>query len=104
MIKKILVTGAGGYIGSVLVPSLLKKGYKVVAIDRFFFGNYLKPNKNLIFLNEDIRNINSKNFKNIHAVIDLAAISNDPSGEKFKQQTYEINFEARVKNAKMAKK
>lgn len=103
MIKKVLVTGAGGYIGSVLVPNLLKKGYKVVAVDRFFFGNYLKPNKNLKFINEDIRAINSKNFRNIYAIIDLAAISNDPSGEKFKKQTYEINFEARVKNAKMAR-
>ena len=66
-------------------------------------GNYLKPNKNLKFINEDIRAINSKNFRNIYAIIDLAAISNDPSGEKFKKQTYEINFEARVKNAKMAR-
>jgi nucleoside-diphosphate-sugar epimerase len=104
MIKNILVTGAGGYIGSVLVPTLLKKGFKVVAIDRFFFGNYLKPNKNLKIVYEDIRKINSKNFRNIDAVIDLAAISNDPSGEKFKQQTYDINFKARVNNAKLAKK
>jgi len=104
MIKKILVTGAGGYIGSVLIPNLLRKGYKVVAIDRFFFGNYLKPNKNLKIVYQDIRKIDSKNFRDIHAVIDLAAISNDPSGEKFRKQTYEINFEARVRNAKLSKK
>ena len=36
MIRNIAVTGAGGYVGSILVPLLLRKKYKVVAIDRFF--------------------------------------------------------------------
>jgi len=35
-VKTILVTGAGGYIGSVLVPKLLFKGYRVKAVDKFF--------------------------------------------------------------------
>ena len=103
MSNKILVTGAGGYIGSVLVPQLIKNNYKVIAIDRFFFGNFLKPHKNLQVKYDDIRKINPNYFKNIFAVIDLAAISNDPSGEKFKKQTYEINHIARVRNAKLAK-
>ena len=60
--KKILVTGAGGYIGSVLVPYLLKKKYKVLAVDRFFFGNFLKKNKNLSCLYQDIRTIDKKYF------------------------------------------
>tara|TARA_B110000971_G_scaffold214772_1_gene247285 strand:+ start:1407 stop:2426 length:1020 start_codon:yes stop_codon:yes gene_type:complete len=102
--KKILVTGAGGYIGSILVPHLLKKNYKVLAVDRFFFGNFLKKNKNLSFLNDDIRTIDKKYFNNIYAVIDLAAISNDPSGENFSKETYQINHVARLRNAKLAKK
>ena len=102
--KKILVTGAGGYIGSVLVPYLLKKKYKVLAVDRFFFGNFLKKNKNLSCLYQDIRTIDKKYFKKIYAVIDLAAISNDPSGENFSKETYEINHIARFRNAKLAKK
>ena len=45
--KLIIVTGAGGYIGTSLVPFLLSKGYRVRAIDRFFFGeNLLVPNIN----------------------------------------------------------
>ena len=104
MKKKILVTGAGGYIGTVLVPSLLRSGYKVLAIDRFFFGNYLKPSKNLKIIHDDIRSIKKEYFKDVFAVVDLAAISNDPSGEKFKKETYEINYKARVQTAKLAKK
>ena len=41
MRKKILVTGGGGYIGSIVVPYLIKSGYQVVVYDRFFFGNFL---------------------------------------------------------------
>ena len=42
--KKILVTGGGGYVGTLLVESLLKKEYKVTVVDTFWFGNYLKKN------------------------------------------------------------
>ncbi len=76
--KKILVTGAGGYIGSILVPMLIKKNFFVIAVDKFFFGKTLKNNKNLRIIKIDCRNINKNLFKNIYCVIDLVAISNDP--------------------------
>ena len=44
---KILVTGGCGYVGSVLIPRLLKKNYKIINIDTQWFGNYLKNHRNL---------------------------------------------------------
>ncbi len=102
--KTVLVTGAGGYIGSVLVPKLLVKGYKVKAVDRFFFGQEtLTENKNLIKIKDDSRRLKHDLFEDVDFVIDLVAISNDPSAELFSKETMEINFESRVSTAKMAK-
>jgi nucleoside-diphosphate-sugar epimerase len=103
--KNVLVTGAGGYIGSVLVPKLLEKGYIVKAVDRFFFGvEKLQSHPNLTIIQEDCRHLQEEHFKDIDGVIDLVAISNDPSGELYEEVTYEINHQARVNTATLAKK
>ncbi len=103
--KTILVTGAGGYIGSVLTPKLLANGYRVIALDRFFFGkDKLTAHDNLTLMQADVRKLTKEMLPNdIDAVIDLVAISNDPSGELFQEATYQINRDARVNMAKMAK-
>lgn len=101
----ILVTGAGGYIGSVLVPKLLDKGYKVKAVDRFFFGtDKLPQHPNLVLIREDSRRLKEEVFADVYAVIDLVAISNDPSGELFQEATYQINHISRVNTAHHAKR
>ncbi len=102
--ERVLVTGAGGYIGTTLVPMLLADGYQVRVLDRFFFGRNLLPDhENLEIIRADSRRLEPKYFENVDHVIDLVAISNDPSGELFQTATYAINHESRVHCARMAK-
>ena len=102
--RSVLVTGAGGYIGSVLVPKLIAKGYKVRAVDRYFFGaDKLTPHEKLEVVKEDSRRLTAAHFENIDYVIDLVAVSNDPSGELFSEATWQINHQSRAKTARLAK-
>lgn len=102
---RVLVTGAGGYIGSVLVPMLIERGYEVVALDRFFFGKDKLPSNNgkLNIFEEDIRFFDPEILKDVDAVIDLAALSNDPSGELDPVKTWSINYLGRFRVATLAK-
>lgn len=102
---KILVTGAGGYIGSVLVPMLLEVGHEVVAVDRFLFGREVLPDQadGLTVVQDDVRRIPTAILEGVDAVVDLAALSNDPAGELDPEKTWEINHRARVRLAHLAK-
>ncbi len=96
--KNILVTGGAGYCGSVLVPDLLDKGYKVRVIDTMFFGNPFQNihSRDLSLVKGDIRNRNLVKdcLKEIDIVIHLACISNDASFELDENLSKTINYEA----------
>ena len=95
-INRVLITGGAGYVGSALVPKLLKKNYKVNVIDLMIYGETLPKDPNLKIFKGDIRNIEcvKKALLDCDAVIHLACISNDPSFELDKKLGKEINLDA----------
>jgi nucleoside-diphosphate-sugar epimerase len=76
---KILVAGGAGYIGSVMIPKLLERGYKVDVIDLFWFGNHLPPEVGVV--NKDIFKITERDLAGYDRVIFIAGLSNDPMAE-----------------------
>ena len=108
---KILVTGGAGYLGAVLLPKLLARHHQIRVIDAGYFGighlRGLQPSIELI--REDIRRVVSdEKFRNqllegCECVIQLAALSNDPSADLNPQLAVEINTDATVALAKSAR-
>ena len=104
---KVLITGGAGYIGSVLIPTLLQKGHEVKCLDRFFFGKEsladVVSDAGLELIKDDIRWFNPSVLKDVDAVLDLASLSNDPSGELDPSKTYDINYLGRTRVAKLSR-
>lgn len=95
--KKVFVTGGCGYIGAVLIPKLLKRGYEVTVVDLMIFGeNVLSPHPSLKIIKGDIRNrqMLESHLKKQDAVIHLAFISNDPEYELEPEVGKSINLAA----------
>lgn len=108
--KKVFVTGGAGYVGAVLVPKLLKKGYDVKVIDLFIYGEdvlgSVKDHPNFIQIKGDIRNkeLLEKELPGYDTVIHLACISNDPSYELDPALGKSINYDAFVELVDISKK
>lgn len=76
---KILVAGGAGYIGSVLVPRLIDRGYEVDVVDLLWFGNHLPESVKVI--QRDVKDLTEEDLKVYDQVIFLAGLSNDPMAE-----------------------
>ena len=95
--NKIFITGGAGYVGAVLTPYLLNKGYEVTVLDLMIYGeNVLQKNPNLKMIKGDIRNIEilKKELPSHNTLIHLACISNDPSFELNPELGKSINLDA----------
>ena len=108
--RKIFLTGGAGYVGAVLVPKLLAKGYQVKVLDLYMFGeDVLSSEKNhigLIQVKGDIRNrkLLEKEITGYDTVIHLACISNDPSFEMDPALAKSINYDAFLDLVDVSKK
>ena len=88
---KVLVTGACGYKGTVLVPKLLAAGHDVIAVDIMWFGNFLQPHPRLTVIKADVRNIDDIPLSGVDAIIHLSSVANDPCGDLDPKLTWEIS-------------
>lgn len=103
---KILVTGTEGYLGSLLAPLLMRRGHHVTGVDTGFYKVgwlYHGTDLSAKTLNKDIRHITAKDLQGFDAVVHMAELSNDPVGQLAPHITYEINHEASVRLATLAK-
>jgi nucleoside-diphosphate-sugar epimerase len=105
---RVLVTGHKGYIGTIMTPLLLKAGHDVVGYDSDLYRRCTYPEGGAIadvpMLEKDTRSIDAQDLRGFDAVIHLAALSNDPLGNLNPRITYEINHEAVMRTAVLAKK
>lgn len=102
---RILITGNNGYIGCALVPIVRGAGHEVVGLDNCMFEECtLGPDAEAApTIRKDVRDVEISDLAGFDAIIHLAGISNDPLGDLNPECTYEINYRASVRLAKLAK-
>ena len=103
---RVLVTGIDGYIGAVLGPKLVTRGFDVVGMDCGFYRDgwfYNDDRPRPLTFTKDVRRIAAKDVQGFEAVIHLAELSNDPLGELSERTTYEINHLGSIAMARACK-
>jgi len=108
--RKILITGGGGYLGSVVVRKLLKAGYTIRVLDNLVYGvntiEGLLNNPKVEFIKGDVRNVETlkKAIEGVDSIIHLAAIVGDPACAQREEVATETNYIATLKLADLVSK
>jgi nucleoside-diphosphate-sugar epimerase len=91
--QRILVAGGAGYIGSVLVRKLLRRGYRVRILDRLYFGedSLADIRDDIELVIADVRDIPASAFEGVDGVINLSGLSNDPTAEFNPEANWQMN-------------
>lgn len=104
---RVLVTGHLGYIGAVLTPMLLKAGHDVTGLDSNLYSRCTYSAggeiRDVPTIRKDVRDVEAADLSGFDAVLHLAALSNDPLGNLQPNLTDEINHQASVRIAHLAK-
>ncbi|MCW4003159.1 MAG: SDR family oxidoreductase [Candidatus Bathyarchaeota archaeon] len=106
----VLVAGNKGYVGMVMVPLLKSAGLDVLGVDSGLFEGCIfgKETDQAILsdvkqMTKDIRDVTLSDLKGVDAIVNLAALSNDPLSNLNPELTYQINHQASVRLARLAK-
>jgi nucleoside-diphosphate-sugar epimerase len=106
-IRRVLVTGTEGYLGSLLAPELTRQGYEVIGLDTGFYKErmlYRDGGTTPLTLAKDLRLVEVDDLKGIDAMVHMAELSNDPAGQLAPNITYDINHKGSVRLAELARK
>jgi len=103
---RVLLTGSEGYLGCLLGPELVRDGHDVVGVDTGFYKNgwlYHGVDRTVHTLDRDVRHLTVEDLDGFDAVVHMAELSNDPTGDLAPHITYEINHKGSVRLAELAK-
>ena len=104
---RVFLTGSEGYLGSLLGPELLRRGYDVIGLDTGYYkeGTLFRSGATTpLTLAKDLRHLEDSDLRGVDAVVHMAELSNDPIGQLAPHITYEINHAGSVRLAQLARR
>ena len=103
--KKILLVGGAGYVGSVLAHELLERGYAVRVVDRMYFGDHglTDIRDRMEIVTGDMRTVGPEILDDVDTLVNVGGLSNDPTAEYNPKANYEMNASASIARARRCK-